>query len=480
MKKSIKKNFLLNSAYQLLLVLTPIITTPFLSRTIGAEGNGLFSTTQSVTNYFVLFAMLGMNNYGVRVIAECGDDRSFRSRTFWNVYFMQLMVSILSFTLFCTYVLIFVRSDYFVWLAWGMWPLSAVLDITWLFFGCEEFALPTVRGFITRLLSVLCILLFVRDTNDVWIYVAAIAGAFLANAALLWPYVHRYVDWAKPTISQALRHLYPNLKLFIPVVAISLYTLLDKVMLGSIAGLNEAGYFDYSEKLSKMPLSVITALGAVVLPKMSEVISSGRLEEGKRLVGLTMWFMQACAMALSFGIAAITTEFVPVFLGSGYEECVPVMRTLSIIIPLVCATNVIGVQYLLPTHRDGAYTISTIAGAVVNVSFNIVLIPLIGALGAAYATVAAELSVLLVQAYTVRRELELRQYLKDSVVFAAIGAVMFVSVRLVPNLARGYIKSGLSMLLVEVFIGAVVFIALSGIFFMITNDKRIAYVLHRS
>lgn len=476
-RSSVKKNFLLNSAYQLLLVLTPIITTPVLSRTIGAEGNGLFSTTQSVTNYFVLFAMLGMSNYGVRTIAECGEDRKTRSSTFWNLYFMQLAVAGVSFICFCVYVTLFGRAELAVWAAWGMWVLSAVLDVSWLLFGCEEFAIPTVRGFVTRLCSVACIILFVHGPDDVWIYVAAIAGAFLANAVLLWPYVRRYVDWSRPSFQNALKHLVPNLRLFVPVIAISLYTLLDKVMLGTIAGLVAAGYFDYSEKLSKMPMSVITALGAVVLPKMSDIISSGQIEEGKRLVGLTMWFMQICAMALSFGIAAITPEFVPVFFGEGYEPCIPIMRILCLIIPLVCATNVIGVQYMLPTHRDSAFTVSTLAGAAMNIVVNLALIPRIGAMGAAIATVAAELTVLVVQVFVVWKELPVLRYVLDTAPFAVIGLIMMRVIRMLSS--RLVLLLGVSplLLIVEVVCGAICFTILVAAFLLCTKDARLLQIV---
>ena len=476
-KKSVKTNFVLHSAYQILLVLTPIITTPILSRTIGAEGNGLFTTTQSVTHYFVLFAMLGMSNYGVRTIAECGDDRKLRSDTFWSLYLMQLMVSGLSLTLYCLYVWIITNAYRIIWITWGMWVLSAVLDISWLLFGCEEFAIPTVRGFVTRIVSVACIVCFVHDPDDVWIYVAAIAGAFLANAVLIWPHVTKYVDWSRPSLKQAAVHYIPNLRLFVPVIAISLYTLLDKVMLGNIAGYVEAGLFDYSEKLSKMPMSIITALGAVVLPKMSDIISSGRIEEGKKLVGLTMWFMQACAMALSFGIAAITPEFVPVFFGDGYDACIPIMRVLCVIIPIVCATNVIGVQYMLPTHKDSEFTISTLAGAAVNIAVNICLIPRMGAMGAAIATVSAELTVLVAQSFVVRKELDILRFTSDAVPFFVSGILMFVIVRAASNGLTLVFGSSAFLLLTEIVIGALSFLILSLAYCVIAKDDRVLQII---
>lgn len=465
MSKSIKVNFIYNSAYQILLILTPIITTPYLSRVIGQDGNGLFSFTQSVTNYFVMFATLGLANYGVRTIAECGEDRAKRSKTFWDVYLMQLCIGFVVIAAYVCFV-VFASSpgERAVWLSWGMWVLAAILDVSWLLFGCQEFRIPTIRSFITRLLSVLVIILGVRGPDYVWVYVVAIAGAFLANSILVWPFVRKYVDWHKPAFRDAVTHLKPNLVLFIPVIATSLYTQLDKIMLGLLGGYQQAGIFDYSEKISKMPLSVITALGAVVLPKMSEFFSQGRYNEGKGLVKSTMWFMLAMAFCFAFGISAIAPEFAPVFLGEGYDVCVPIMCVLSMIIPIICITNVLGVQYLLPLHRDKQFSISTICGGIVNVAINLFAIPRFGAMGAAVATVCAEIAVLSYQAFAVRGELDGRAYVRGALPFVGIGAIMFGVVRLVAVWLTGALGVGVISLLLEVLIGGIVYLALAFVY----------------
>ena len=455
----IKKNFIYSSAYQVLLVVTPIITTPYLSRVIGAEGNGLFTYTQSITNYFVLFAVLGMEKYGVRSIAECGDDRARRSSVFWNAFAMCCLVGLVVIAAYVIFVLAFGMQNALLWALWAMWIVGSVGDVSWLMFGMQEFRIPTIRNFITRLASVVFIFLFVRDAGDVWAYVAAIAGAFFFNSILIWPFVKDYVDWVRPTWHEVLGHLKPNLALFAPVIASSLYVLLDKVMLGAMAGMGETGFYDYAEKISKMPLAVVTALGSVVLPKMSQVLSAGHEEEGKRLVNLTMWFMIGCAFALMFGIIGIAPEFVPVFFGAGYGPCVPLMMVLSPVIPLICATNVMGVQYLLPKHRDRDFTMSVTVGAAVNLSINVFAIPVWGAMGAAIATVAAEVAVLVYQAFSVRHELDLRSYVIGAIPFVVIGISMTVLMRCVA-LALGAFAQTVPGLLIEFISAGVFFVVL--------------------
>lgn len=474
MPNSIKKNFAFNSAYQILNVIVPLITTPYLSRTIGASGNGVFTYTQSIANYFVLFAQLGITNYGVREIASCGDNRKARSETFWNLFSMNLVVGIAVTALYFLYAFAIGSNQLLISLIWSLWVIGSVVDVTWLLNGCQEFKVPMVRNFCTRLAGMFFIFAFVHTEGDTWAYVFAISAPYFINALLVWPFVKRYVDPVHPTWAKMLMHLKPNFMLFIPVIATSLYTLLDKVMLGGMAGMEQTGMYDYAEKISKMPLAIITALGAVVLPKMTEVIASGRQREAVNLVRETMWFMQACAMALTFGIIAVAPEFVPVFFGVGYEECVPLMKVLSLIIPLICASNVIGVQYLVPSHRDRGFTVSVLTGAAVNIMINLFAIPAAGAMGTAFATVAAEASILLVQAQLVRAELPLLEHLRDALPFTLIGLCMLALIRAVHFILALAALSPIVILVIEVAVGGLSYLAVSFVYCRVTRNSQFA------
>ena len=354
-------------------------------------------------------------------------------------------------------------------LVWACWVGGSVLDVTWLLNGCQEFRIPMVRSVCTRLAGMAAILLFVRTETDTIIYVGAIAMPFLLNALLVWPFVGNYVDFKRPTLDGAVAHIKPNLVLFVPVIAVSLYTLLDKVMLGAMAGMGQTGLYDYAEKISKMPLAVVTALGAVVLPRMTEVITAGRRDEAKELVATTMWFMEAVALGLAFGIMGVAKEFVPVFFGEGYSECVPLMCVLSVIIPLICATNVIGVQYLVPSGRDHQYTISVLVGAAVNIAINLVFIPQYGAMAAAVATVAAELAVLVAQACMVHGELDLAGAACGVVPFMGIGVIMLLCLRYLSGVI-GDFATTVPGLAIEVGAGLILYLALALVWCLATRN----------
>lgn len=469
---SIKRNYLYQSAYQLLLILVPLVTTPYLSRVLGAEQVGVYSYTYSVTNYFVMFATLGMSTYGVREIAACGSDRGARTKAFWDMYGSQLAVGVIVAVAYGLYALTNPRGGAIVTLVWGMWVLSALLDISWLFFGVQEFRMPTMRSMVTKLLSMVVIFAFVKSRDDLWVYCAAIAGSFLANQVLLWPFLCRYVGVRRPTLSGMRYHLGPNLRLFIPVIAISFYVTLDKIILGVMTDMEQVGYLEYSEKLSRMPMALVTAMGTVMLPRMTAELSAGRRREARSLLESSIWAMLAMAFAMSFGIMGIAHEFAPIFLGGEFANCDILMCIFALIIPVVSTTNVLGRQYLLPTNRDNMFTISVCIGAVVNVCVNLVLVPLLAATGAAIATVCAETSVLLVQIGVTRKELPLALYVKNAVPYAVIGAITTAIIRLVAGLSYGMWGLSVRQLVLEVLVGAVAYVAMAAAWCLVTKDPH--------
>lgn len=470
-KGSLKKNFAFNSAYQLLQVITPLVTTPYLARVLGPEQSGVFSYTQSITNYFVLFATLGISTYGVRAIAQCGDDRRLRSKVFWGAYASQLISGGLAALAYVAYAVFIHEGGMLITLLWSLWLIFAAMDVSWLLFGCEEFKIPTIRSTATKLLSLVFIFAFVKTRDDLWLYVLAISGSFFLNGIIVWPFVRRYVDYVRPSASEVKRHLRGNIGLFVPVIAVSVYTTLDKIMLGVMSSEEQVAFFSYSERISRLPLSVLQALGVVMMPRMSYLLMEGQREKALGLLKNSIWIMLAASMALAFGISAVAPEFVPVFLGEGYEPCVSIMTFLVVIIPVISATNVIGKQYLLPLSRDREYTLSLIVGAGFNVVVNVILIPRMGAAGAAIGTIAAEVSILVVQVACVRGELPLLSYFKGCLPFVCIGATMFVSIRLTASfLAESDCFAMLSLGL-EVILGALVFVLLTAAFCFISRNK---------
>ncbi len=481
MSKSVKRNFAYQAFYQVLAIIVPLITTPYLSRTLGPHGVGIYSYTFSVTNYFVMFAMLGIARYGIREIARVSGEgqREKRTRIFWGAYATQVISSLLSLLVYLLYLPTVAPEHLLPSLVWITWVASALADVSWLCFGMEEFKVPTTVSALTKVATLALVFGFVHGPDDAWVYCLALGSMYLINQLALWPLVHRYVDFRRPSWSEIRPHIKPNLVLFIPVIAISLYVSMDKVMLGAMSGMEQVGFYEYSEKLSKLPLAAITALGTVMMPRMSASLAEGKRAEALELLESSIWAMLAMAFALSFGIAGIAPEFATVFLGEGFAQCDVLMCVLAVVVPVISITNVLGEQYMLPSGKDNLFTISVCVGAVVNVALNFVLIPRLQAMGAAISTVAAELAVMVAQGVAVRGELPLGRYARNALPFAVMGAIMVVAIRAFAGWLNGLWGMTAMGLALEIVVGAVVFATLALAWVLVSKDKNFRVVFGR-
>lgn len=473
-KPSLKGNLAYQTIYQILSIIVPLVTTPYLSRALGPESLGEYSFTFAVASLFVMAGMLGMSIYGVREIASCGEDRISRSAMFWSIYTSQVIVGASSCIAYAAYV-VFLVPEHLLQIAfiWSFLIISAPLDISWLFFGVEDFKTPTLRSAAVKLAALPIIFLFVSEPHDLWIYCAAIATSICAGQLVMWPFIKRYVDFVQPKWELVRMHFLPSIRLFLPILAMGLYMQVDKILLGNLASMRETGYFDYSERIIKIPMALITSMSVVMMPRMTAELSGGRRENAMSLLSNSMWAMMAMSFALAFGIAAIAPEVASVLLGKEFASCDIIITTIALIIPLCAMSNVTGSQYLIPTGRDKHYTTSLCIGAGVNVVANLALIPLFGAMGAAIATVATELAIMIIQVRFVFDELPFRDYARNALPYLVIGATMFVLVRITAAIFTTTLQGlPIAGLILEIAVGVLVFASLAITWCVATHDKH--------
>ena len=463
---SIKRNFGYNIIYQVLIIIIPLITMPYLSRILGPSGLGEYSYSFSIADYFALVAMLGIKNYGNRAVASCAEDRTRISEEFWSIYIIQLISSLIVLIAYIMYSLFIAARSINVARVAIIYEIATVFDISWVFFGLEKFKITVTRSIIVKVISTSLIFVLVKTRNDVWLYMLIMTASVLVSNLILWKYIWVYIDRVEVTKEKVISHIKPILILFIPAIAISLYHVMDKIMLGFLSDMDQVGFYENSEKIITLPYSIITALGTVMLPRMSNLIAKGEIEEGKQYISNTMEFVFFLGVALTLGIASISPHLVPVFLGKDFSPCVNLLIMLSPLILIKAWANVIRTQYLLPTKKDKQYVESVIVGALVNMTINYLLIPKIGATGAVIGTLVAEFSVGAYQTYSVRKELPITSYIVNNLFFFGIGAVMFLSVRAFASKMSPTIIS----LMIEICVGIVVYIGLSLITLLLKKD----------
>lgn len=461
--------------YQILLIILPLITTPYISRVLGSEGLGTYTYTYTIANYFVLAAMLGVKNYGNRSVAAVRDDRKLLSRTFWEIYGLQLLCSLTATAAYVVYVSAFVREYQLIAALQGIYVLSGLMDISWLFFGAEQFRVTVMRNIAIRLINLACIFLFVKSRGDLWLYTLIMTLGMVFSQGYLWMYVKRLVDWRRPKLRDLGKHMIPELILFVPIIAVSLYTMMDKVMLGAMSTMRQVGIYEGAYRILSIPTGVITALGTVMLPRMSNLAAKGKVKESERYIYNSMQFAMFLASGMMFGIAGIAEDFVPLFLGEEYHSCVLLIRVMAPTVPFIAWANVIRTQYLIPNHKDKSYIISVMLGAAVNLVVNALLIPRMQALGAVIGTVCAEGSVCISQTVMVRSKLKIARYLKDTGMYFVFGIVMFLVIQAVHGLKCETVLS----LAVEIIAGGGVYAVLSGTYFLLANRDTAVRILKR-
>lgn len=425
-KKSVKKNYIYNLMFQILAIVTPIITTPYLARRLGPSGNGIYGYTISIVTYFILFGSLGINLYAQREIAYVQDNKKKRSKVFSEIFILKTITMIIS--MICFYFFFCINGEYSIYFKILLLEMVAnIFDISWLYSGLEEFKTISIRNIFIRILSVVMILTLIKGPGDVNRYIFIYTFTTLISSLALWLNLKEYINFTTKKLN-IIKHIKPTIALFIPQIAIQVYVVLDKTMLGSILNdMNEVGYYEQAQKIVKLLLTVITSAGTVMLPRIAKEFADNNMDKIHAYMRKTFNFTFLLASPLIFGIIVVSNRFVPLFFGTGYGPVIPIMCSMSIIILFIGLSTVIGTQYLLPLKKQKEYTISVIIGAIVNLVLNFLLISKFKSMGACIGTIVAEFTVTSVQLYYVRDKFKITELLSLAKNYIFAGIIMFIA-----------------------------------------------------
>ena len=410
--KSIKKNYIFNLIYQVLALLAPLITTPYISRVLGAEAIGEYSYAYSIVYYYMLFAILGTATYAEREISFCRDDKEKRTKRFWDLLVLRIITSVISFSVYSLGVSAFFRNKIMAMIV-SINIVSVALDIVWLFQGMEEFGRIVLRDTFVKISTILLIFTFVKREQDMYIYALIISISPVVSALSLWPFVRKYVDKIDLRKIQPFKDFKNVMALFIPTLAISIYAMLDKTMIGLFTTTKvENGYYEQATKLSKTALTVVTSLGTVMIPRISYYFEKKQTDLIELYMLKSYRFAFLLGFPICFGLMGISSNLVPWFYGTGFEKVAVLLKVSSFLVIAIGLSNITGLQYLVPTKQQDKLTKSVCLGAFVNVVLNMFLIPRSYSVGAAIASVLAEFSVTIIQFIYVKDQLNMKNIVK--------------------------------------------------------------------
>ena len=170
-KNSLKKNLVYQLLYQGLVFIYPLLTTPLVSRAFGSEVLGVYSYTYAIAYYFSLIALLGLGNYGNRMIAMCRDEPLRLRRMFWELYSIQIICSVATLLVYVLFVAFFEKRFLVVALLQGLMIVANMFDISWFLSGLEEFRSMVLRNSFVKISSLLLIFGLIKEKSDLNIYI---------------------------------------------------------------------------------------------------------------------------------------------------------------------------------------------------------------------------------------------------------------------------------------------------------------------
>ena len=411
------------------MLITPLVTTPYLSRVLGAEGIGTISYAESIMSYFTMAATLGLTTFGRREISYVRDNGRERTKIFWEAKLFEVMTTAVVLAIYIPFAL--TQENQLLYLILSFNLIAVIADATWFFQGLEEFGKVILRNIIFKAINIAYIFIFVKSREDVIRYVFGLAFFLLLSNVSLWIYLPQYTEKIDIRELRPFRHIKAVFLLFIPTIAIQVYTVLDKTMIGLITqSAFENGYYEQALKISRMVLTMVTALGTVVSPRIGYHFGRGETQKVNAYIYRGYRFVWFLGIPLCFGLLGISSNLVPWFFGAGYDKVIPLLGILGFLIPAIGINNVTGMQYLIPTKRQNIFTLTVLIGAGVNFLLNLVQIYFFQSVVAAIASLAAETTIALVQLYFVRKEFSIRQIFLSSRHYLGAGGVMYIVLKI--------------------------------------------------
>ena len=389
------KNYLYNLSYQILTIILPIITVPYVTRIFTSEALGNYVFYNSIVSYFSLFAMLGIGVYGTKQIAAASDVSS----TFWNIYAIQLIASILAMAVYIIAIFSIPQMGGIIPLIVGITLFAKMIDISWLFSGKEDFKKITIRNTVVRIIGVISIFTFVKSSDDLYLYVFLIVIFDFLGQFVMWVPAKKFIK--RPSFNTKImkRNLHPIALLFLPQVAISLYVVLDRTLLGLLGSYSDVGIYEQGQKLISILLKVVSSLGVVMLPRVANLLSERRDKEAQNMVKFSFILYNLIIFPMIFGLIAVNEVFVKLFLGKNFQDVKYVLYVIVFNIMFVGWTNILGYQVLVVRNKNKEFMLSTTIPAFVSVAINIAVIPFFGYIGASITSVVVEILVFAIQWY---------------------------------------------------------------------------------
>ena len=447
---SLKKNIAISTVYQVLLIILPIITAPYVARVLGPDQSGIYDYTNSIQTYFAMFAALGTATYGAREIARVRDDAAMRSRLFWEIELMTVMTSTVCIIIWFIFIA-FTPQYKVIYLVLTMGLFSTMFDISWFFAGMEQFKYTVTKNAACKLIGVVLMFLFVKEQDDLLLYIIIITASTMIGNLSMWLYVPRFIQKVDFKTLRFRKHFHETLIYFVPSIATSVYTVLDRTLIGVITkNKAENGFYHYTMQIINMMKALtFSSLNMVLGSRIAYLFAEEKYDEIKERIKDSINYILFMGIGICFGLSGIAKRFVPVFLGPGYDRVIIMLMLMSPIVVIIGISNCLGSQYYTPSGNRKLSAKFIIIGALVNLTLNLILIPRFWGYGAIVASLIAELVITVLYFRFCKGYLTADTIIREGWKKLAAGILMFVVIKFIDR----FIGPDMIALLVEMAAG---------------------------
>lgn len=473
--KSLKFNYFMNMFLTASNIIFPFISFPYVSRILAPEGLGKISFAQACVSYFSMFAMLGIPTYGIRICAKVRDDKKELSKTVQELFILNTISGILAYLLLvvCIFQIDEFRMEQKLFWINSLTVIFNVVGVEWLYKAMEEYKYITIRSLVFKVISIILMFAMVHKKEDYLIYGGIAIFANVCSYAFNFIHLRKVIPLIKPQKYEFKKHIIPIFTFFMVTCATTVYTSLDSVMLGFMSSDATVGYYNAAVKIKKVLVTMVTALGAVMLPRVSYYYQNKLYEQFRNVTRKAFNYIFVIAFPVSIYFVLMAKESILFLSGSEYVPAVVPMMLIMPTVLLIGLSNLTGMQILVPQGRENVVLISVIVGAILDAVINYIYIPQYGATGAALGTTLAELLVLLVQIFALR--LEIKKYLAGIQYRKIVGANVcaVISVLIIKQIFTNVFVNNFVMLVVTAIAFAIIYF---GVLFLTEETFTIEYL----
>lgn len=471
--KSIKRNFIMNVILTMSNFIFPLITFPYVSRILLPVGTGNVSFATSLISYFSLFAQLGIPTYGIRACAKVRDNREELTRTAHELLAINIVMDVVSYAILVLALLFVPRlqKDRTLYVVVSATILLTSIGMEWLYKALEQYTYITIRSIVFKFIALVAVFLLIHEQEDYVIYggISILAGS--ASNIFNYINVHKYIELKPVENYNIRRHLKPVGLFFAMSCATTIYTHLDTVMLGFMTTDEDVGYYNAAVRIKSILVSIVTSLGTVLLPRASYNIEHGLMDDFWRISRKAINFVFLVASPMMLYFIFFAKEGIYFLSGTAYTGSIIPMQIIMPTLLFIGLTNILGIQILIPLGKEKIVFYSEIAGAVVDIVINAILIPQYTSAGAAVGTLVAEFVVLVIQYSTLKNDI--------ANIFKNIHYIKFLFALGLVTVTSLWVKSLNFGSFITLLISAILFFGVYGLFLLLTKEELVVEVFNQ-